>query len=72
MLLNVTGIYDWGRVGQGGKNIAANSLLYHALYSYADLAQHLGYEVPSYNGTAFGDLASAVKTAVNTNLWDDS
>ncbi|KAF1776988.1 Six-hairpin glycosidase-like [Phytophthora cactorum] len=72
MLLNVTGIYDWGRVGQGGKNIAANSLLYHALYSYADLAQHLGYEIPSYNGTAFGDLASAVKTAVNTNLWDDS
>ncbi|KAG2792522.1 hypothetical protein PC119_g26245, partial [Phytophthora cactorum] len=72
MLLNVTGIYDWGRVGQGGKNIAANSLLYHALYSYADLAQHLGYEVPSYNGTAFGDLTSAVKTAVNTNLWDVS
>ncbi|ETN18084.1 hypothetical protein PPTG_03793 [Phytophthora nicotianae INRA-310] len=72
MLLNVTGIYDWGRVGQGGKNIAANSLLYHALYSYVDVAQHLGYEIPSYNGTAFGDIASAVKTAVNTNLWDDS
>ncbi|KAL3661204.1 hypothetical protein V7S43_013811 [Phytophthora oleae] len=72
MLLNVTGIYDWGRVGQGGKNIAANSLLYHALYNYAELAQHLGLDIPSYNGTSFGDLADAVKTAVNSNLWDDS
>ncbi|KAE8912910.1 hypothetical protein PF005_g17584 [Phytophthora fragariae] len=72
MLLNVTGVYDWGRVGQGGKNIAANLLLYHALYSYAELAVQLGVEVPSYNGTAFGELAGAVKTAVNSNLWDDS
>ncbi|KAI9985668.1 hypothetical protein PInf_005060 [Phytophthora infestans] len=72
MLLNVTGVFDWGRVGQGGKNIAASSLLYHALYSYADMAKHLGYEVPSYSGTTFGDLAGAVKTAVNINLWDDS
>ncbi|KAG7385255.1 hypothetical protein PHYPSEUDO_001724 [Phytophthora pseudosyringae] len=71
-LLNVTAKNDWGRVGQGGKNIAANSLLYHALYSYAELAQHLGLEALSYNGTAFGDLASVVKASVNTNLWDAS
>ncbi|POM69485.1 Glycoside hydrolase [Phytophthora palmivora] len=72
MLLNVTGIYDWGRVGQGGKNIAANSLLYHALTNYVELASQHGLDAPSYNGTSFSELANAVKSSVNSNLWDDS
>ncbi|KAF4316512.1 hypothetical protein JM18_006236 [Phytophthora kernoviae] len=71
-LLNVTATNDWGRVGQGGKNIAANSLLYHALAGYADLATELGLEKPSYNGTAFDVLANSVKSSVNSELWDAS
>ncbi|KAL4146718.1 hypothetical protein PRNP1_012582 [Phytophthora ramorum] len=71
-LLNVTATNDWGRVGQGAKNIAANSLVYHALVSYAELAPQLGLDAPSYNGTTFDEIASAVKTSVNSNLWDDA
>ncbi|KAG7391944.1 hypothetical protein PHYBOEH_006537 [Phytophthora boehmeriae] len=67
-LLNVTATNDWGRVGQGGKNIAANSLLYHALSAYADLATELGLEQPSYNGTAFDVLANSVKSSDGNSL----
>ncbi|KAG1683607.1 hypothetical protein DVH05_014797 [Phytophthora capsici] len=71
-LLNVTDLSDWGRVGQGGKNTAANSLLYHALVSYAQLANDLGLSELMYQGKSYCDIARDVKTAVNDKLWDES
>ncbi|RLN71556.1 hypothetical protein BBJ28_00016244 [Nothophytophthora sp. Chile5] len=71
-LLNVTATMDWGRTGQGGKNIAANSLLYHALVTYSQLAEELGLAGVSYEGTSFDVIASEVKSSVNSELWDTS
>ncbi|KAL3661228.1 hypothetical protein V7S43_013837 [Phytophthora oleae] len=71
-LLNVTDLSDWGRVGQGGKNTAANSLLYHALVSYVQLANELGLGELTYQGKTFSDIARSVKNAVNERLWDAS
>ncbi|KAG3125250.1 hypothetical protein PI124_g22892 [Phytophthora idaei] len=71
-LLNVTDLNDWGRVGQGGKNTAANSLLYNALVSYVKLADELGYGELSYAGKLFSEIAKDLKRAVNVKLWDAS
>ncbi|KAK1937158.1 hypothetical protein P3T76_009936 [Phytophthora citrophthora] len=71
-LLNVTDLSDWGRVGQGGKNTAANSLLYHALVSYVQLADDLGLSELMYRGKSYSDIARDVKFAVNEKLWDES
>lgn len=71
-LLNVTASNDWGRVGQSGKMIVGNTLLYHALTLYADIAEELSLDGASYNGTSFADLAASIKASVNTNLWDES
>lgn len=71
-LLNVTATNDWGRVGQSGKSIVGNSLLYHALTLHSGLASELGLDGASYNGTSFADLAATIKTSVNDNLWDSS
>jgi hypothetical protein len=71
-LLTVTDLSDWGRVGQGGKNTAANSLLYHALVTYVKLADELELGALTYNGKAFQDIASDLKSAVNSKLWDAS
>ncbi|KAL4117814.1 hypothetical protein PRIC2_011796 [Phytophthora ramorum] len=69
-LLNVTDLNDWGRVGQGGKNTAANSLLYHALVMYVQLADEFGWSGLIFNGKKFEEIASDLKNAVNTKLWD--
>jgi len=69
-LLNITAVNDWGRVGQSGKTIVGNTLLYHALNIYADIADELTLDGASYNGTSFADLATSIKASVNTNLWD--
>ncbi|EEY69635.1 glycoside hydrolase, putative [Phytophthora infestans T30-4] len=71
-LLNVTDLSDWGRVGQGGKNTAASSLLYDALVSYVQLADALGYGELNYQGKTFSKIAEDLKSAVNSQLWDDS
>lgn len=71
-LLNVTDLSDWGRVGQGGKNTAANALLYHALVAYVMLADELGFDELTYNNKAFSDIAEDLKGAVNDKLWDAS
>ena len=68
-LLNVTGTNDWARGDQGGENIEANALLYHALVNGAALAQVEG------NGTlatTYTNQASALKTKINSALWDAS
>lgn len=71
-LVNITETNDWGRVGQSGKTVVGNTLLYHALSLYSDLADELNLDGASYNSTSFADLAASIKTAVNDNLWDDA
>ncbi|MDQ1735149.1 MAG: hypothetical protein QOH56_1400 [Pseudonocardiales bacterium] len=68
-LMNVTGTADWARSGQGGENIEANSLLYQALVTGAELAgvQHAGTEAATWAAAA-----AKLKTAVNATLWDDA
>ncbi|GMF20849.1 unnamed protein product [Phytophthora lilii] len=65
-LFNVTDLNDWGRVGQGGKNTAANSLLYHALIQYEKLSSELGFGELAFNGKSFGTIAEDLKRAVNS------
>ncbi|HWO61787.1 MAG TPA: trehalase family glycosidase [Umezawaea sp.] len=67
-LLRVTGTNDWARGGQGGENIAANSLLHQALLTGADLADRLN---DPESATAWRAKAATVKTAVNATLWDE-
>ncbi|GAB9465801.1 hypothetical protein Gpo141_00003193 [Globisporangium polare] len=71
-LMEVTAPFDWGRTGQGGKNIAANLLLYRALVACSEVAAELGLQGASYNGSSWTMIAESLKTAVNTNLWDAS
>ena len=66
-IMNVTGTNDWARGGQGGENIEANSLLYRALITGAQLArtQH-----DDADATSWEDTAARLKAAVNAKLWD--
>jgi hypothetical protein len=68
-LLNVTGTSDWARGGQGGDNIEANAILYHALLGGVTLA---GVEGDSTDATAWQQKAAAIKTAANAQLWNAS
>lgn len=69
-LLNVTGTADWGpRVGQGGQNIEANSLLYAVLGGAATLST---VEGDAASASKYSALATTLKTAVNATLWDKS
>jgi hypothetical protein len=67
-LLYVTGTADWARSGQGGENIAANSLMYQALLTGAQLAETQGD--PS-TANSWGGTAATLKAAVNARLWDE-
>ncbi|KAG7377149.1 hypothetical protein PHYPSEUDO_012084 [Phytophthora pseudosyringae] len=58
------------RLRRGGKNTAANSLLYHALK--VKLADDLGFGELSYNCRSFSDITEDLKSAVNEKLWDSS
>jgi hypothetical protein len=66
-LLDVTLPRDWGRLGQGGENIAANALLYKVLVSSAELATAEGDAAIS---TSYAATAASLKTAANSLLWD--
>lgn len=68
-LMSVTGVNDWARSGQGGKNISANSLLYHALTTGAELAT---IEADPTTAAGWSAAAATVKAAVNQLLWDDA
>ncbi|KAH9943643.1 Six-hairpin glycosidase [Amylocystis lapponica] len=65
-LLNVTGLRDWGRLGQGGHNSEANALLYKVLTNSAELATELNGSVLAAGWTA---NASALKTVYNAVFW---
>ncbi|KAF4031810.1 Bacterial alpha-L-rhamnosidase 6 hairpin glycosidase domain [Phytophthora infestans] len=62
----------YGVESNGGKNTAASSLLYDALVSYVQLADALGYGELNYQGKTFSKIAEDLKSAVNSQLWDDS
>ncbi|KAI0921965.1 hypothetical protein AcW1_004197 [Taiwanofungus camphoratus] len=65
-LLDVTGLRDWGRYGQGGHNSEANALLYKVLINSADLADQLNQSAIS---AAWSNNASALKTRFNEVFW---
>ncbi|WP_439657199.1 alpha-L-rhamnosidase-related protein [Lentzea sp. HUAS TT2] len=66
-LLTVTRTQDWARAGQGGENVQANALLYAALTGGATLANVKGDNALAASYTS---RAAALKTAVNSRLWD--
>ncbi|MFI6096436.1 MGH1-like glycoside hydrolase domain-containing protein [Lentzea sp. NPDC051213] len=66
-LLNVTKTQDWARAGQGGENIQANALLYAALTGGVTLANAKG---DSGLAATYANRAAALKSAVNSRLWD--
>jgi hypothetical protein len=66
-LMFVTGTADWGRTGQGGENIEANVLLYRVLTTGAQLAEA---ESDAVLATRWTQAAGALKSAVNSILWD--
>jgi hypothetical protein len=66
-LLNVTNTADWARSGQGGNNLQANALLYGTLIGASRLATAEG---DSGLSSTYANRAAALKTAVNSRLWD--
>lgn len=66
-LLNVTNTADWARSGQGGENIQANAILYAALIGGVTLA---GAEGDTTLASQYASKAAAIKSAVNSRLWD--
>ncbi|MDP9036851.1 MAG: hypothetical protein M3O50_18795 [Myxococcota bacterium] len=66
-LFQVTLVKDWGRLGQGGANIAANAILYRVLRSSADMAV---VEGDPATAATYRTQADAIKSAANTLLWD--
>ncbi|CAE6476153.1 hypothetical protein ACGC1H_003221 [Rhizoctonia solani] len=60
---------DWGRVDQGGYNLAANCIFVRALERMSQLAQDLGEaeKVPLWM-----ELSNNVKHAINSELWEEA
>ncbi|KAG9690403.1 bacterial alpha-L-rhamnosidase domain-containing protein, partial [Aureobasidium melanogenum] len=68
-LANVTSPFDWLRVGMGGHNIEANSILKHTL----DVAVALAYAVNDTSHIAsWSNASTAIASAANTILWDST
>ncbi|KAL0486728.1 hypothetical protein AKO1_001581 [Acrasis kona] len=65
-LLLVTGVADWARIGQGGENIAANSLMYKVLVGSAKLASEIGDKEYASECTS---RAAKLIVAINEYLW---
>ena len=68
-LMTVRNTADWARGDQGGENIEANSLLYQALVTGAQLAT---VEGDSADATHWSAAAGTLRTAINATLWDDA
>ncbi|OBZ66809.1 hypothetical protein A0H81_13359 [Grifola frondosa] len=58
-LLNVTGLRDWARLGQGGHNAEGKALYYRVLATGVDLASHI-------NESSFAIRWAANASALNT------
>ncbi|KAG8766375.1 hypothetical protein FRC12_006921 [Ceratobasidium sp. 428] len=59
---------DWGRLDQGGYNLAANCIFTRALRRMALLASEVGDVNDLY---AWIEIADNVKQAINLELWDE-
>ncbi|KAG8689131.1 minichromosome maintenance protein 5 [Ceratobasidium sp. 423] len=59
---------DWGRINQGGYNLAANCIFARALENMLQMAQELG-EMDQVS--LWMDLFHSVKNAINLELWDE-
>jgi hypothetical protein len=68
-LMNVTGTADWARSDQGGENIEANALLYHALQTGSELAAAMG---DTSDAASWTRAATTLRDAANATLWDDA
>jgi uncharacterized protein (DUF608 family) len=69
-LLNVTGASDWGRYNQGGRNTAANALMYRSLIAGSIMA---GWANDTSGlATKWTRCAQELKAAINTTAlnWD--
>lgn len=71
-LLHVTGASDWGRYNQGGRNTAANALMYRSLIAGSIMAGWV--KDTSASATTWMRRAQALKAAINTTAlnWDAS
>ncbi|KAH7378571.1 Six-hairpin glycosidase [Cadophora sp. MPI-SDFR-AT-0126] len=67
-LMNVTLTNDWGRLGQGGHNIAANAFLFHTIQLGLQLASSLNDDAVT---TRWAKTAAGIEAAANKLLWDD-
>jgi len=68
-LIDVRGVRDWGRIGQGGDNLEANVLFVEALRSAATLA--IWMDEPGLAARYHAEI-STVRSAINALLWDDA
>ncbi|KAJ8059334.1 hypothetical protein OCU04_012292 [Sclerotinia nivalis] len=60
---------DWLRVGMGGHNIEANSILYYTLNLGTKLSKILDDSAAT---SSWPSYAAGIKSAANANLWDDT
>jgi hypothetical protein len=60
---------DWQRQDQGGKNLAANALLYHVLCDGIKYANDMA-DMKAAN--LFGEHSNKLKNAINTYLWNET
>eukprot|EP01052_Picozoa_sp_SAG31_P009718 SAG31_NODE_517_length_14689_cov_5.110487_9_plen_621_part_00 len=68
-LMAVNKAADWARGGQGGANIAANSLLAHILDRSAVLATAMSNSIAA---AEFTHQATELRKAINIFLWDEA
>ena len=68
-LFNVDKTADWQREGQGGRNVAANALLYHVLCDGIKYAHDMA-DMKAAN--EFEEHSIKLKNAINTYLWNET
>ncbi|QRV81298.1 alpha-L-rhamnosidase [Ceratobasidium sp. AG-Ba] len=68
-LLWVNHKLDWGRINQGGYNLAANCIFVRALEKMVALSSEIGDSVDS---VYWAQTVEDVKRAINDRLWDEN
>ncbi|RAY16681.1 alpha-L-rhamnosidase [Actinomadura craniellae] len=68
-LLSITGTSDSVRILAKGENLIANVLLWRVLDTGSRLAQTMG---DTTLARSYADRAAALRTAVNTHMWDET
>ena len=70
-LMVVTATSDWARHGQGGQNMAANSLLFNAMRCVSEVGTTLGGEARVKLAKHYSALANTLADAIDLKLWDE-